>query len=254
MTIPEGPALSHAGSHGHDHGHGHERGYENEHAGDPQSGILRASIFGVSDGLVSNLALVMGVAGGSADPGMVVLAGVAGLLAGAFSMGAGEYISMQTQREMLERELAVEREHIENYPQEEEAHLAELLAQNGLERDDARRVAAQVHRRVGRAVDFHAVFELGIHPNSLGAPRGASFWSFVSFSLGAIVPLLPWLLTPHALVPTIVLSGVALLAVGALATRFTHQNAWYGATRQLGVGALSAAVTYGVGLVIGFSV
>ena len=250
MTIPEGPAVPRAASHGHDE----ESGYENEHAGDPQSGILRASIFGASDGLVSNLALVMGVAGGSTDPGVVVLAGVAGLLAGAFSMGAGEYISMQTQREMLERELAVEREHIENHPKEEEAHLAELLAQTGLERDDARRVAAQVHRRVGRAVDFHALFELGIHPNSLGAPRGAALWSFVSFSLGAIVPLLPWLATTKALVPTIVLSGAALLGVGAAATRFTHQSAWYGAFRQLGVGALSAGVTYLVGLAIGVSV
>ncbi len=247
MTDPQG-------SHGHSHhpdeasdsGHDHE----NQHAGDPQSGILRASVFGVSDGLVSNLALVMGVAGGSGEPGMVVLAGTAGLLAGAFSMAAGEYISMQTQREMLERELSIEREHIEQFPEEEEAHLAELLTHQGLESADARRIASQVHRETGPALDFHAHFELGIHPASLGAPRAAAFSSFVAFALGAAVPLLPWLVTGDALLPTMGLSALALLVVGAVATRFTHRSATYGATRQLLVGVVSAAVTYGVGLLV----
>ena len=225
--------------------------HENEHAQDPQSGVLRASVFGVSDGLVSNLALVMGVAGGSGDPSVIVLAGVAGLLAGAFSMGAGEYISMQTQREMLEHELAVEREHIQKYPEEEQAHLALLLAENGLEPEDARRVAAQVHRRLDPAVDFHALFELGIHPNSLGLPRAAALWSFFSFAVGASVPLLPWLLTPDALVPTLVVSALALVVVGAAATRLTHRKPWYGAGRQLVVGAVSAAVTFVVGMLVG---
>ena len=228
-----------------------DHAHENEHAQDPQSGILRASIFGVSDGLVSNLALVMGVAGGSGDPAVVVLAGVAGLLAGAFSMGAGEYISMQTQREMLEHELAVEREHIRKYPEEEQAHLAQLLAENGLEPEDARRVAAQVHRQLDPAVDFHAVFELGIHPGSLGAPRAAALWSFSSFVVGASVPLAPWLLTADAFLPTLVVSALALVGVGGAATRLTHQKLWYGAGRQLVVGALSAAVTFAVGTLVG---
>jgi VIT1/CCC1 family predicted Fe2+/Mn2+ transporter len=229
------------------HPHGNEHSHENQHAGDPQSGILRASVFGVSDGLVSNLALVMGVAGGSSDPSVVVLAGVAGLLAGAFSMAAGEYISMQTQREMLERELAIEREHIEKFPEEEQAHLAELLAENGLERADAARIAAQVHRHTDPALEFHAQFELGIHPNSLGAPRGAAIYSFLSFAVGAAVPLFPWLVTTNAIMPTLILSALALLAVGAAATRVTHRTAAYGAFRQLLVGAASAAVTYGAG-------
>jgi VIT1/CCC1 family predicted Fe2+/Mn2+ transporter len=225
--------------------------HENEHADDPQSGVFRASVFGVSDGLVSNLALVMGVAGGSGDPSVVVLAGVAGLLAGSFSMAAGEYISMQTQKEMLEHELALERRHIERFPAEEEAHLAELLAENGLDQHDAERVAAQVHRRLEPAVDFHALFELGIHPNSMGAPKGAALWSFASFALGASVPLVPWLLTDNALPPTIALSALALLLVGAAATRRTGQQPWYGATRQLIVGAVSAAITFAVGILIG---
>ena len=227
--------------------------HENEHAQDPQSGVLRASVFGISDGLVSNLALVMGVAGGSGDPSVVVLAGVAGLLAGAFSMGAGEYVSMRTQRELLEHELALEREHIQKYPEEEQAHLAELLASNGLEPEDARRVAAQVHRNLDPAVDFHALFELGIHPRSLGLPRSAALWSSLSFAVGASVPLLPWLLTANALVPTLVVSTLALLAVGAAATRLTHQKSWYGAGRQLIIGAVATAVTFLVGTLVGIS-
>jgi VIT1/CCC1 family predicted Fe2+/Mn2+ transporter len=247
MSSPQGhgePAGQASNAVGADHSH------ENEHADDPQSGILRASVFGVSDGLVSNLALVMGVAGGSRDPDIVVLAGIAGLLAGAFSMAAGEYISMQTQREMLERELAIEREHIEMFPEQEQAHLAELLTRHGLEPEDALRVAAQVHRDTDPAVDFHAQFELGIHPSSLGAPRSAALFSFVSFLLGASVPLLPWLMTADAIVPTVALSALALTGVGAVATRVTHRSVWYGAARQLLVGAVSAAITFSVGLLV----
>ena len=228
-----------------------ERPFEAEHAEDPQSGILRASVFGVSDGLVSNLALVMGVHGGNGDPEVILLAGIAGLLAGAFSMGAGEYISMRTQREVLERELALEREHILRYPAEEEAHLAELLAENGLDEAEAVRLAAQIHRRVEPAVGFHALFELGIHPKSLGAPPAAALWSFVSFAGGASLPLLPWIFTDQGLVPSLLLSAIGLLAVGAAVTRLTTRPAWYGATRQLLVGAVSAAITYAVGTLVG---
>ena len=212
--------------------------------------MLRASVFGASDGLVSNLALVTGVAGGTGDPGVVVVAGVAGLLAGAFSMAAGEYISMKTQRELLERELALEREHILKYPAEEEAHLAELLAANGIDSDDARRIASQIHRSIDPAVEFHALFELGFHPKFLGEPRSAAGWSFASFGVGAFVPVLPWLVSENPLVPSLALSAVALLGVGALATRLTHRKAWYGAARQLLIGGMAAAVTFAVGLLL----
>ncbi len=224
--------------------------HESEHARDPRSGVLRAAVFGAPDGLVSNLALVMGVAGGSGDASVVVLAGVAGLLAGAFSMAAGEYISMQTQREMLERELEVERKHIEDHPEAEQRHLAELLAENGIDEEDASRVAAQAHERTDRALEFHAQLELGIQPSSLGAPGAAALSSFGAFALGAAVPLLPWLVTRDALLATMLVSGLALLWVGAAATRFTQRSARYGAVRQLLVGALSAAVTFGVGSLI----
>jgi VIT1/CCC1 family predicted Fe2+/Mn2+ transporter len=224
--------------------------YEDEHIEDPQSGVVRASVFGVSDGLVSNLAIVTGVAGGGGEPGTIIVAGVAGLLAGAFSMAAGEYVSMQTQRELLERELALEREHILKYPVEEEAHLARLLADNGLDPDDARRIASQVHRAVDPAVDFHALFELGFHPKFLGEPKSAALWSLVSFAVGASVPMVPWFVASEALAPSLALSAAALLVVGAVATRLTHRSIWYGAARQLLIGALTAGVTFAVGVLI----
>ncbi len=247
MGSPEGPP---AAAPDHRGGPTGEYSHENEHIADPQSGILRASVVGLSDGLVSNLALIMGVAGGSGDPEIIVLAGIAGLLAGAFSMAAGEYISMQTQREMLERELAIEKDHIERFPDEEEAHLAELLQSNGVEAPDAERIAAQIHREGGPALEFHAQLELGIHPGSLGAPTTAAAASLLAFAAGAAVPVVPWLLTPNALPATIISSAIALLAAGALATRFTHRGPGFGALRQLLVGAAAAAVTYGVGMLI----
>lgn len=213
--------------------------------------MLRASVFGVSDGLVSNLALVMGVAGGSLEAQTVVLAGWAGLLAGACSMAAGEYVSMQTQREMLERELRIERDHIERFPRDEEEELAALLAESGLDAEDAQRMAAQIHRRQEHAIHFHAQLELGINPGGLGSPLRASLSSFVCFAGGALIPLLPWILVERALPTSIAVSAAALLAVGALATRVTHVRPWWGATRQLLVGAVSASVTYAVGVLIG---
>lgn len=225
--------------------------YENEHVSDPQSGVLRASVFGASDGLVSNIGLVMGIAGASQDSTVVVMAGVAGLLAGAFSMAAGEYVSMQTQREVLENELAVERAHIVDHPDEEEAHLSQLLAEQGIAPEEAKRMAAGIHRRVDDALDFHALFELGFHPGSLGEPGGAAAWSFGSFAVGAAIPVVPWLLTSEGIVPSLALSAVALLGVGGLATRLTGRSAWYGALRQLAIGAASAGITFALGSWLG---
>lgn len=231
-----------------DHGH-HDA--EAEHLENTGSGILRASIFGVSDGLVSNLALVMGVAGGAASPDTVVLAGSAGLLAGAFSMAAGEYVSMQTQRETMEEQLRLEREHIHAFPEEEEAHLADLLADGGLESRVAREMASKIHEKSDRAVDFHALLELGIVPRQMGSPVEASAASFASFIAGAAIPLLPWLLTDAALPVSMGLSAVALLVVGGAVTRLTNRNIWLGALRQLAVGGAAAAVTFAAGRLIG---
>ncbi|MCP4004824.1 MAG: hypothetical protein GY725_11560 [bacterium] len=228
--------------------------FQDNHLEDTSSGILRAGIFGASDGLVSNLALVMGVAGGTSDPEAVILAGTAGLLAGGFSMAAGEYVSMRTQREVLERELRLEREHILNHPEEEEAHLVELLQQNGLSEEDALRVAAQVHANIDPAVDFHARFELGIHPTTMGSPVGAALSSFLAFVIGALVPLLPWFFLSEAVVVSMGLSAVALLLVGGGVTKVTGLSPVKGALRQLAFGVAAAGVTYWIGRLISMSV
>jgi len=234
--------------------HAEEPGYhaaEHEHRDDTGSGVLRAGVFGVSDGLVSNLALVMGVAGGSQDPGNVVLAGVAGLLAGAFSMAVGEYVSMVTQRESMERELQLERQHIEQYPEEEQRHLIELLKESGLGGEVAAQVARSVHQRVERAAHFHALLELGIVPDQLGSPVGASLVSFVAFVIGAAIPLIPWLILSEALLASIAVSAVALLVVGGAVTVVTNRGVVSGALRQLVFGGAAAAVTWAIGHLIG---
>jgi VIT1/CCC1 family predicted Fe2+/Mn2+ transporter len=224
---------------------------EHEHRADTASGILRASVFGVSDGLVSNMALVMGVAGGTQSTDAVVLAGAAGLLAGAFSMAAGEYVSMLTQRESMEQQLELEREHITHFPDEEEGHMVELLAESGLSRKMASEIARRIHENVDRAVDFHALHELGIVPRQLGSPVAAAAASFGSFVIGALVPLLPWLLAEQALVPSVIASCIALLIVGGAVTRITGRHVVLGAVRQLAFGAGAAAITYLLGHLIG---
>jgi VIT1/CCC1 family predicted Fe2+/Mn2+ transporter len=223
------------------HGRGH---FENDHADDKSSGVLRAGVFGASDGLVSNTALVMGVAGGTTDTQTIVLAGTAGLLAGAFSMAAGEYVSMRAQREVLERELKLEREHIESHPEEEAASLAHMLADAGLEFADAERMAEKIHENLDPATEFHARFELGIDPSDLGAPTQSAVASFLAFVLGAAVPLIPWIVVENALWPSVWLSALALLCVGAAVTRATRRNPVFGALRQLAFGAADPLAGY----------
>ncbi len=225
--------------------------HRSEHSAGGADGVLRASVFGVSDGLVSNGALVMGVAAGQGDPATVIVAGVAGLLAGGCSMAAGEYVSMQTQREVFQRELALEREHLEAYPDEERADLTQLLLDNGVSADVAFHLAHAVHEKKESALHLHALMELGINPNEIGAPVRAALYSFLSFVTGAAVPLLPWLILENAFVASALASCAALLAVGAAATRVTHQPVWKGAGRQLLFGLLAGGITFGVGVLLG---
>jgi VIT1/CCC1 family predicted Fe2+/Mn2+ transporter len=227
---------------------------ERDHQRGTGSGTLRASIFGISDGLVSNLALVMGVAGGADHASTVVLAGTAGLLAGAFSMAAGEYISMQTQRETMERELRLEREHIIRFPAEEQAHLTDLLVRSGLDEQAARELTERIHSDIDLSVDFHALHELGIVPEQMGSPFAAAIASFVSFVVGAAVPLIPWLILSNALTASIAASAVALVLVGGSVTRVTSLHPVVGAARQLLFGAGAAAITYAIGSLLGHAV
>ena len=221
-----------------------------------RSGTLRAAVFGVNDGLVSNLSLVMGVTGAAAQNEFVVLAGLAGLLAGAFSMAAGEWISMQSQRELFERQIALEREELKIMPEQEERELTAIFRRKGLPNADARRVANHLMRDPEAALDTKVREELGLDPDELGSPWGAAIGSFVSFAVGALVPLTPFLITrgPTAVVASLIGSFTALFAVGVGVSLLTGRNAAFSGTRQVLIGAGAAVVTYLVGTLIGVHV
>jgi vacuolar iron transporter family protein len=225
------------------------------HAG--RSGTLRAVIFGVSDGLVSNLALVMGVAGASGGQDkFVLLAGIAGLLAGAFSMAAGEYISMQSQRELFERQIALERAELEAMPEEEQAELAQVYRGKGFTDAEAATIAERMFSDPQHALDTLVREELGLDPDELGSPGGAALGSFVAFAIGALIPVVPYLITAGstAFVAAIVLSLGALFAVGAGVSLLTGRGMLFSGTRQVLIGAAAAVVTYVVGRAIGVNV
>ncbi|MDQ6794922.1 MAG: VIT1/CCC1 transporter family protein [Chloroflexota bacterium] len=224
-----------------------------------RSGTLRAVIFGVSDGLVSNLSLVMGVAGaatGAGEARFILLAGIAGVLAGASSMAAGEYISMQSQRELFERQIELERAELEAMPEEEEAELAAVYRTKGFAPEEAARIARRLFSDPQTALDTLVREELGLDPDELGSPWGAAFGSFVAFALGALVPVLPYLFMGGgpAFFAALGLSLVALFAVGAGVSLLTGRGTLFSGLRQVGIGAAAAAVTYAVGTLIGVSV
>src|SRR4051794_31823838 len=220
-----------------------------------RSGTLRAVIFGVSDGLVSNLSLVMGVAGASTQDQFILWAGIAGLLAGAFSMAAGEYISMQSQRELFERQIELERAELEAMPEEEQRELAAIYAGKGVPREDAEKLAAHMFEDPEVALDTLVREELGLDPDELGSPWGAAGGSFAAFAVGAAVPVIPYVVASGsaAFVVSLALSLVALFAVGAGVSLLTGRGMVFSGLRQVGIGAAAAAGTYVVGRVIGGS-
>jgi VIT1/CCC1 family predicted Fe2+/Mn2+ transporter len=205
------------------------------------------------DGLVSNFALIAGIAGGRASQHVIVLAGLAGLAAGAFSMAAGEYISVASQSELAQAEIAVELDELVNNAKAEEAELAQLYQARGLDADLAAEVARQLSRNPDEALEIHAREELGIDPGNLPSPLVAAGSSFLFFALGAFLPVLPYLLGAHALWPAGVLAGIGLFAAGALVSRVTARSWWFSGLRQLLLGGAAAAFTYGVGALIGTS-
>jgi len=222
-----------------------------------RSGTLRAVIFGVSDGLVSNLSLVMGVAGASSGQAhFILLAGIAGLLAGSFSMAAGEYISMQSQRELFERQIELERAELEAMPDEEKAELAGIYQAKGFSESEAMAIAERMFRDREHALDTLVREELGLDPDQLGSAWGAAIGSFVAFAVGAAIPVVPYLALAGglALWTSIAISIAALFAVGAGVSLLTGRGALYSGGRQVLIGAAAATVTYAVGLVVGVSV
>ncbi len=227
-----------------------------EHHRNIGSGGPRAAVFGVSDGLVTNVSLVLGMAGASPGGSIVRLAGVAGLIAGSFSMAAGEYLSMQAQRELMERELDVERSALERHPKGEAAELHGMYVRRGIDPAVADDMVSEVMQDPDLALETHAREELGISTNTLGSPWQAAAASFVTFAFGAFIPLVPWLIGSGtaALVASIILGAVASLVVGAVLATFTERPLVASALRQLGVTAVAAGVTYGVGRAIGTGV
>jgi VIT1/CCC1 family predicted Fe2+/Mn2+ transporter len=220
-------------------------------------GNLRASVFGVNDGLVSNASLVLGVAGAGAANSYVLMTGAAGLLAGALSMAAGEYVSVRTQREMYEYQIALERDEVAEYPEEEAEELALIYEARGLEIQQARDLSRSLLAHPEQALDVLAREELGLNPDDLGSPWQAATASFLAFACGATVPLLPFLLRApggRALGMTVALTAVALFAVGMALSLFTGRDALRGGLRMVAIGGGAGLVSYLVGRALGVAI
>jgi VIT1/CCC1 family predicted Fe2+/Mn2+ transporter len=225
------------------------------HRGIGSGGNLRAAVFGVNDGLVSNASLIMGVAGATGEPSMILTSGIAGLLAGALSMAAGEYVSMRSQREMYEYQIGLEREEFAEYPEEEAEELALIYNARGMEMQEARSVARKMLKDPEHALNTLAREELGLNPDDLGSPWGAAIFSFLAFTLGAIIPLAPFLLKlgPQPVIYAAVFAGAALFVVGTTLSLFTGRGAFWGGLRMLLIGGISGAATYAIGSLLGVS-
>jgi VIT1/CCC1 family predicted Fe2+/Mn2+ transporter len=214
-------------------------------------GWLRPGVFGAMDGLVSNFALIAGITGGGVSSHTIALTGVLGMVAGSISMASGEYTSVRSQSEAMDAELAVERAEIAHRPMAEEAELAHIYRRRGLEPGLAQEVARQLSRDPETVWKVHAREELGFDPDALPSPWTAAASSFIAFGTGALIPLLPYLAGAHSILIALVLATVALFAAGAVVARFTGRSWVYSGARQLLIGGAAAAVTYGLGHVVG---
>ena len=247
-TAP-GRAVAHGSRHGAEEEHPHH------HRGVDRGGA-RAAVFGISDGLVTNVSLILGVAGAHPTGGFVRLTGLAGLVAGAFSMAAGEFVSMQAQRELVERELDIERRALDERPEGEVRELTGIYVRRGIDPTIARGLAHEVMQDPELALATHAREELGISPDTLGRPVQAAAWSFIAFAVGAVLPLLPWLFGSGtvATLASVAVGAVAAVGVGLLLAVFTGRSLVRSALRQLVISAVAASVTYGIGRAVGIGV
>lgn len=225
------------------------------HHRDVTGGAARAAVFGVSDGLVSNVGLILGVAGANASANVVRVAGLAGLIAGAISMAAGEYNSMRVQKELLERELDMERREHSINPHVETVELALIYQSRGMDPDSARELAEATMSDPEQALQAHAREELGIDPSDLGSPMKAAVSSFLAFSVGAVVPLVPWLFASGsgAKIASLAVAMLAAAIVGVIVSRFTERNRVQTVLRQLAFTAIPAGITYAIGSAVGVS-
>jgi VIT1/CCC1 family predicted Fe2+/Mn2+ transporter len=221
-----------------------------------RGGSLRAAVFGVNDGLVSNFSLVMGFAGAEARPEYILLAGIAGLLAGSFSMAAGEYVSMRAQRELYEQQIAMEQQELEMSPAEEEEELALIYQAKGIPEAEAYNLAQRIISNPKIAIDTLAREELGLDPSELGSPWFAAVSSFLAFIIGAVVPVIPYLFASGswALAVSASVSCLALFSVGAVLSIFTARGALISGARMLVIGLIASGITYATGRLLGVSI
>jgi VIT1/CCC1 family predicted Fe2+/Mn2+ transporter len=227
------------------------RPHEFDHRhGDVSGGWLRAATFGAMDGLVSNTALIAGV-GAAADAHTVVISGFAGMVAGAFSMALGEFASVTTSNEQIESEVRVEKRAFRLHPQAEKAELVDMLVSMGMAQETALKASDEIHRDEDRALNFHLSQELGVDPEEKPSPYVAAGSSFIMFAIGAIVPLIPYLLGFRSLWLGMLFGGVGLLIAGGVAARFTKKPVWWASLRQLLFGTVAIAATYVVGHLVG---
>ena len=220
-------------------------------------GNLRAAVFGINDGLVSNTSLIMGVAGAAASAEFVLATGIAGLLAGALSMAAGEYVSMRSQREMFEYQIGLERDELHEYPEEEAEELALIYQARGMQLEEARRVSRELVKNETHALDALAREELGLNPDDLGSPWGAATSSFVAFALGAVVPLVPFLFQlplERAVGWAAIVAACALFGVGAALSLFTGRSALAGGVRMVLIGGAAGLATWAIGSLLGAAI
>lgn len=226
---------------------------EHRHRGVGGGGNLRAAVFGVNDGLISNASLIMGIAGATADNHLILITGAAGLIAGAFSMAAGEYVSVRSQREMYEYQIGLERDELDHYPEAEAEELALIYEARGHTREESVAMAKNLTADPEKALATLAREELGLNPENLGSPWGAALFSFFSFAVGAAIPLAPFLFAAGAasLVIAVALTAVALFAVGATLSLFTGRSALFSGLRMLAIGAAAGGFTYLIGKLLG---
>lgn len=219
------------------------------------AGAFRAGVLGVNDGLVSSFALVWGVAGGTSDAQIIQLAGVAGLLAGAFSMAAGEYVSMRADRDLSEYRIEKERKELDEFPDEQQEELSIMYRLKGLTKEEADILAKRVMQNKEIALDTMVRESLGLDPNQLGSPMGAAMSSFIAFSAGAFIPLIPYLIFQDSktFIVSGVMTGIALLFAGSFLAYFSKKNVIWGGLRMLLIGAVAGAVTNGIGRLVGVS-
>ncbi len=241
--------------HHHHHHHAHGQHWVHDHR-DVQGGAARAAVFGVSDGLVSNVALILGVAAAAESGSSVLIAGVSGLLAGATSMAAGEYVSMKAQNELVERELEIERRSLAEHPRAETHELASIYESRGIDAEVASEMATAVMADPEVALEVHAREELGVDPDSIGNPVGAAVSSFIAFAIGAILPLIPWLLGEGdgAILASVAIGLTAAALVGATIARFTERSIVRTVGRQVLWAVAACALTWGIGSALGATV